>query len=199
MHDGTPRGEPSRRAPPANRRSADFWGRPTEPDEARRRVAPAGGATHLFFAAYLPQASWAEEVGPNRALLVNAVEGLESVGAPLQHVTLVTGVKYYSDHLGPRWLPAHGRVRSLSARGFRLPRCRGEERSAELKVENNFRVLIKPPRGPCSEKRAGGESRNRSTARLRGYGITTRSSTRSRRALATPQRVSHPINRSVGS
>ena len=31
-------------------------------EEARRRLAPAAGATHLFFAAYLPQASWAAEV-----------------------------------------------------------------------------------------------------------------------------------------
>jgi nucleoside-diphosphate-sugar epimerase len=77
-----------------------------DPDEARRRLAPAGGATHLFFAAYLPQAGGAEEVGPNLALLVNAVEGLEAVGAPLQHVTLITGAKYYGAHLGPSAAPA---------------------------------------------------------------------------------------------
>ena len=77
-----------------------------DPEEARRRLAPAAGATHLFFAAYLPQASWAAEVGPNRALLVNAVEGLEAVGAPLQHVTLITGAKYYGVHLGPSRAPA---------------------------------------------------------------------------------------------
>ena len=77
-----------------------------DPDEARRRLAPAAGATHLFFAAYLPHASWAAEVEPNRALLVNAVEGLEAVGAPLQHVTLITGAKYYGVHLGPSAAPA---------------------------------------------------------------------------------------------
>ena len=27
----------------------------SDPEEARRRLAPAAGATHLFFAAYLPQ------------------------------------------------------------------------------------------------------------------------------------------------
>jgi hypothetical protein len=32
-----------------------------DPDEARRRLAPAGGATHLFFAAYLPR-----RAGPRR-------------------------------------------------------------------------------------------------------------------------------------
>jgi nucleoside-diphosphate-sugar epimerase len=77
-----------------------------DPGEARRRLAPAAGATHLFFAAYLPQGSWAAEVGPNRALLVNAIEGLEAVGAPLRHVSLVTGAKYYGVHLGPTAAPA---------------------------------------------------------------------------------------------
>jgi nucleoside-diphosphate-sugar epimerase len=77
-----------------------------DPEEARRRLAPAAGATHLFFAAYLPQGSWAAEVGPNRALLVHAVEGLEAVGAPLRHVTLITGAKYYGVHLGPSTAPA---------------------------------------------------------------------------------------------
>src|SRR5262252_699049 len=78
----------------------------SDPKEARRRLVPAAGATHLFFAAYLPQVSWAAEVGPNRALLVNAVEGLEAVGAPLRHITLITGAKYYGVHLGPSAAPA---------------------------------------------------------------------------------------------
>jgi nucleoside-diphosphate-sugar epimerase len=77
-----------------------------DPEEARRRLAPAAGATHLFFAAYLPRGDWAAEVEPNRALLVNAVEGLEAVGAPLRHVTLITGAKYYGVHLGPSAAPA---------------------------------------------------------------------------------------------
>src|SRR5262249_32049940 len=71
------------------------------PEEARRRLAPAAGATHLFFAAYLPQASWAPEVGPNLALLVNAIEGLEATRAPLQYVTLMTGAKDYGRHPRP--------------------------------------------------------------------------------------------------
>jgi nucleoside-diphosphate-sugar epimerase len=75
-------------------------------EEARRGLVPAAGATHLFFAAYLPQGSWAAEVGPNRVLLANAIEGLEAVGAPLQHVTLITGAKYYGVHLGPSAAPA---------------------------------------------------------------------------------------------
>ena len=52
-----------------------------DPDEARRRLAPAAGAMHLFFAAYLSQGSWAAEVVPT-ALLANAVEGLEAIAHP---------------------------------------------------------------------------------------------------------------------
>ena len=74
--------------------------------EAPRRLEAARGATHLFFAGYAPQGSFPQEVGPNLALLVNAVEGLEAAGAPLQHVTLVTGAKYYGVHLGPSAAPA---------------------------------------------------------------------------------------------
>lgn len=74
--------------------------------EARRQLATASEATHLFFAAYAPRPSWLEEVQPNLALLVNAVEGLESAGAPLQHVTLITGAKYYGVHLGISTAPA---------------------------------------------------------------------------------------------
>ena len=59
--------------------------------EARRQLAAASEASHLFFAAYAPRPSWVEEVQPNLTLLVNAIEGLESAGALLQHVTLITG------------------------------------------------------------------------------------------------------------
>jgi nucleoside-diphosphate-sugar epimerase len=74
--------------------------------EARRRLEAARGATHLFFAGYAPQRGFPQEVGPNLALLVNAVEGLEAAGAPLRHVTLVTGAKYYGVHLGRSAAPA---------------------------------------------------------------------------------------------
>src|SRR5262249_52875004 len=47
-----------------------------------------------------------------------------------------------------------------------------EERSAQLKVENSFREPMSPPGGQRSEKTAGGQSRDRSAARLRGYGVS---------------------------
>lgn len=64
------------------------------------------GITHLFFAVYQPQPTLAEEVAPNRALLLNAIESLEAAGSSLQHVTLVTGAKYYCVHLDSSPSPA---------------------------------------------------------------------------------------------
>src|SRR5262249_14597929 len=71
-------------------------------------------------------------------------------------------------------LPVPGSVRSSSARAVRLPKPSdfGEERSAQLKVENSFRESMSPPGGQRSEKTAGGQSRDRSAARLRGYGVS---------------------------
>jgi nucleoside-diphosphate-sugar epimerase len=77
-----------------------------DPESARRQLLPVAGITHLFFAAYQPQPTLAEEVAPNRALLVNAIESLEAAGSSLQHVTLVTGAKYYGVHLGSSPSPA---------------------------------------------------------------------------------------------
>lgn len=73
---------------------------------ARLKLAAASEASHLFFAAYAPRSGWIEEVQPNLTLLVNAIDGLESVGAPLQHVTLITGAKYYGVHVGISPSPA---------------------------------------------------------------------------------------------
>ncbi|AFY96965.1 SDR family oxidoreductase [Chamaesiphon minutus] len=72
----------------------------------QRMFSSVSTASQLFFAAYLPQPSWIAEVHPNLAMLVNTVEGLESVGAPLQHITLITGAKYYGVHLGISAAPA---------------------------------------------------------------------------------------------
>src|SRR5262249_36844853 len=78
----------------------------SDPEEARRRLVPAAGATHLFFAAYLPQGSWAAEVGPNRALLVNAVGGRRAAGPPLRPPPLTPGAKYTGAPPAPPAPPA---------------------------------------------------------------------------------------------
>jgi len=83
--------------------SADLLNR----QAALERLAGAKDATHLFYAAYAPRASFVEEAEPNLALLMNSIEGVEAAGAKLERVILITGAKYYGVHLGPSTAPAH--------------------------------------------------------------------------------------------
>jgi nucleoside-diphosphate-sugar epimerase len=62
------------------------------------------GITHVFFAAYAPRATLAEEVAPNLAMLVNLVTAVDS--SRLRHVAIVQGSKWYGNHLGPYKTPA---------------------------------------------------------------------------------------------
>ncbi|HMI52158.1 MAG TPA: SDR family oxidoreductase [Candidatus Saccharimonadales bacterium] len=62
------------------------------------RTALAGtGPTHVFLAAWLRQASEAENIRVNSTLVRNVLEALSPAGT-VQHVALVTGLKHY---LGP--------------------------------------------------------------------------------------------------
>jgi len=62
--------------------------------------------THIFYVAYLARPSFAEEVAPNLAMLVNAVEVVERASPGLEHVSLMQGTKAYGTHLGPFRTPA---------------------------------------------------------------------------------------------
>ena len=66
----------------------------------------AAGATHLVYAGRAPDPDAAVEAVRNTAMLVHLVEGLEVAGAPLAHVLLVHGSKWYGSHLGPYRTPA---------------------------------------------------------------------------------------------
>lgn len=67
-------------------------------------------ATHVFYAAFQAaegQASgYAENIAPNRDMLVNAVSAIERASPALERVVLVTGTKYYGSHLDPFRTPA---------------------------------------------------------------------------------------------
>lgn len=79
----------------------------------RATFADCGDVTHLFFAAYQAQPSRAQEVAPNLALLANSVEALAATGK-LQHVTLITGAKFYGIQWGEVPTPMReGDARSL--------------------------------------------------------------------------------------
>jgi nucleoside-diphosphate-sugar epimerase len=62
--------------------------------------------THVFYAAYQPMPTRAQEVAPNLELLVNAVEAIAAAAPGLEHVNLMQGGKYYGCHLGPFKTPA---------------------------------------------------------------------------------------------
>lgn len=55
--------------------------------------------THLFFAAYMPGRTYKDEIQPNKLLFENSIRSLEELGADIEHVTLITGAKYYGLHL----------------------------------------------------------------------------------------------------
>ncbi len=75
-------------------------------DDARVTLAGLGDATHLFYAGFVNAPTQAEQVAPNLAMLVNAVEAVEAVATGLQRVVLVEGTKWYGSHLGPFPTPA---------------------------------------------------------------------------------------------
>jgi nucleoside-diphosphate-sugar epimerase len=62
--------------------------------------------THIFYAAYVDAASWAELVPPNLAMLKNLVEVIDPIAKDLQHISLMQGYKVYGAHLGPFKTPA---------------------------------------------------------------------------------------------
>lgn len=77
-------------------------------DKARTEetIRAIGGITHIFFAAYAPRPTLAEEVAPNLAMLANLVTAVESASPQLRHVAIVQGSKWYGNHLGPFKTPA---------------------------------------------------------------------------------------------
>jgi nucleoside-diphosphate-sugar epimerase len=74
--------------------------------DSRAKLAGVAGATHLFYTAYAPGRSAAEEVGSNLAMAVNLVETIEEIAPRLAHVQLIQGTKWYGNHLGPFRTPA---------------------------------------------------------------------------------------------
>ncbi len=69
-------------------------------------AARAADASHLIYAGRAPDPDPAVEAARNTAMLVHLVEGLEAAGAPLAHVLLVHGSKWYGSNLGPYRTPA---------------------------------------------------------------------------------------------
>ncbi|MBU8826606.1 SDR family oxidoreductase [Mycolicibacterium goodii] len=77
-----------------------------DPESTRTAFAAAADTTRLVFAAYIEKADPVAQIEVNSALLANVLDGLRDAGAPLQHVTLYQGMKYYGAHLGNFKTPA---------------------------------------------------------------------------------------------
>ena len=60
--------------------------------------------THVVFAGFVPAPDFAQQVAPNRDILVNCLRALG--GNPLQRIVLIQGMKYYGSHLGAFKTPA---------------------------------------------------------------------------------------------
>lgn len=60
----------------------------------------------MFYAAYTPRPTLAEECAVNTRMLVNLVEAAEAAAPRLAHIQLMQGSKWYGNHLGPYRTPA---------------------------------------------------------------------------------------------
>jgi nucleoside-diphosphate-sugar epimerase len=96
-----------------SRRTPDFAARAhflaidlTNAAQTRNALAGLGEVTRVFFAAYAPRPTLAEEVAPNLDMLVNLVTAAEAASPGLRHVAIVQGSKWYGNHLGPYRTPA---------------------------------------------------------------------------------------------
>lgn len=75
-------------------------------DQTRSKLSDLTDVTHVFYAAYQDQPTWAELVPPNLGMLVNLVDAIEPAAPGLRHVSLMQGYKVYGAHLGPFKTPA---------------------------------------------------------------------------------------------
>ncbi|MCW5624743.1 MAG: SDR family oxidoreductase [Burkholderiales bacterium] len=62
--------------------------------------------THVFYAAYVPDADPVRLIARNAAMFANLVTAVEAASPALAHVHLVEGTKWYGSHLGPFTTPA---------------------------------------------------------------------------------------------
>lgn len=77
-------------------------------DEADTKIklSKLNTVTHIFYAAYQDQPSWAALFAPNMAMLTHVVTIMESIANNLQHISLMQGYKVYGAHYGPFKTPA---------------------------------------------------------------------------------------------
>jgi nucleoside-diphosphate-sugar epimerase len=105
-----------------------------------------GDVTHLVFAAYQEHATLAAQIAPNMALLTGALDAMRTAQAPLQHVTLYQGHKYYGSHLGPFKTPAYESDPRLPGPNFYYDQ---ENLLRARAAEDGFSFTILRPEAVC--------------------------------------------------
>ena len=96
----------SRRGGPSSGRVSHLAVDLLDAADARQKLAALTRVTHVFYAAYQPRPTRAEEVAPNLAMLRHAIDLGEAHAGSLQLVVLVTGGKYYGLQWGAIKTPA---------------------------------------------------------------------------------------------
>lgn len=76
-----------------------------DPQATARALESARDTTHVFYAALKGGADLLDEERINGGMLRNLLDGLKTVGAPLQRVVHYQGAKVYGVHLGPTRAP----------------------------------------------------------------------------------------------
>ncbi|NVZ50642.1 SDR family oxidoreductase [Pseudomonas sp. B6002] len=72
----------------------------TDAEAVATVLAAARDTTHVFYAAFSPDADLAVEAQRNAQMLANVLDGLEHVQSALQRVVIYQGFKIYGSHLG---------------------------------------------------------------------------------------------------
>lgn len=76
------------------------------PAECDQKLCGLTDVQYLFYAAYAPGASPAEEVATNTSMFRNLVTTIDLASPSLARVVIVQGSKWYGNHLGPYRTPA---------------------------------------------------------------------------------------------
>lgn len=107
-------------------------------------TASAADTTRLVFGAYIEKRDPREQIATNVELLANTLDGLQAAGAPLEHVTLYQGMKFYGAHLGSFKTPARETDPRLVAPNFYYDQ---EDLLRERAESDGFAFTIFRPEG----------------------------------------------------
>jgi hypothetical protein len=108
---------------------------------AAKALEAASDVTHVFYAAYRAKPHSAAEVAVNGPMLENLLEGLKTVGAPLERVVLYQGAKVYGVHLGPVHSPFYeDHVRHIPPNFYYTRKTR--RAAAPMRASSNGRSCV---------------------------------------------------------